>query len=179
VRTIEEIKAKCEIFPHSARSRKEHWVWQGAYNKNGNVPVALAPDYTKDPSGKKTSVQSVYRAIRHITTGAPIERAGWRVCNVEGCVSPDCTFWGDREAYGKKISKTGRLRGRLSYKLNAQRRWAGRRKIDDAGIARLRVDPRPSKELADEYGVHHTTIQKYRSGELIGPTAGIFTGLMR
>lgn len=192
MKTLEEIKAKCEIIPHDAQhSRQEHWIWTGAtLNKPGGAqPVCRAPDFTKDPTGATMTSQSVRRAIKHITTGKPIRSKlmGFRFCTDPLCVSPDCTRWMYRKQAGKEMSKLG------MFDSQSERRSVAR----TAAWQRSRATPvtvemidtirnerhRPIKDVAADLGIGESTVRTYRATRSMAsapnPFRGLFQGLLR
>lgn len=185
MKTIEEIKSNCEVFPYDDRnSKREHWVWKRAYRKSkkgSSMPVVSAVDFSADPGGKKTSVQNVRRALRHLATGTAIAKnlEPHCKCRVPGCVSPDCTVWVTRKRRGELIAKDGRWKGDPRKALGSQRRWAGRRKVTPEKHAIIMSDPRPATQLEAELGLDETTITWVRRGNFKGPQASPFAGLLR
>lgn len=190
MRTIEEIKAKCDILPHSEGSKKEHWIWNGgtvASGKGEPLPVCRAPNYTKDPTGKTMTSQPVARAIKHIRDGKPIrsQMMGFRFCSDPMCISPDCTTWTYRNLAGKKARKIGR-HAKSTEKRRVARAAAwqrAREKPITPEMVSIMRSQRPVKELANELGVPVHTVKHYRSARAYrsapDPFRGLFSGLLR
>jgi hypothetical protein len=186
MRTIKEIKRKCNVYPHDDNPDKFHWVWKGARAKNGNTPVVSAPDYTKDPEGETMSVQSVIRAIYHLKTEQPIpDGVGvFRTCTVDGCVSPDCSRAMTRRQWGRFVEKTGREAGQVKWTLSNRRTWDKRkRKISATAVRKILVSTEDPQELARRYKCSISSIRKIQTGSSArlhsNARAGLFTGLMR
>jgi hypothetical protein len=182
VRTIEEIKARCDIVPHDDNPAKEHWIWKGAIRRQGTgIPVCSAPDYNLDPTGRKTSVMNVRRAIRFIQTGKRIKKGveSHGMCTVPLCVSPDCTSHCTRAVFARHGEETGRFKGDLRKKMASLRRWEGRRKLTEEIREKIIRDPRPATKLGPELGLHKSTVTWVRRGLFVGTKAAVFAGLLR
>lgn len=183
MKTIEEVKAHCDVFPYDhPQSKKEHWIWNGGMSirRGRSTPSIFAPNFTKDPSGSTSTAQGGRRAVIHIMTGKPIPKklkaAG--VCNVDGCISPDCTKLLKSKELGKIIAKSGVQKGDVNKSLGAMKRWAKSRKVTPEKLDVILNDPRPASHLEPVLGVHKSTITMYRRGELRGPVANPFAGLV-
>jgi hypothetical protein len=182
MKTIEDIRAKCDIVPHDRNPNKEHWIWTGAKNKDGQ-PMAWAPDFTLDRTGKTMRVQSATRAVRHITTGKPI-RNGYGVfctCTVPDCISPDCIANMTRKSWGNFVARTGREAGKLKWTHSNLRGWDKRgRVLSKTQAQEIMLSTKGVVDLAAEYGVSQASVSRVRRGiSHKNAGMGVFSGLLR
>lgn len=192
MRTIEEIKANCEVIEDDFG--REHWIWHGAYDERKKVedgriyrtPVVRAPDYTRSPDGKKTTVQFGARAVWHISRKKPIPagRRAYRVCEHEGCMHEDCVKVMTPVAWGKMVRTQKRYQNLPGWSAKAVKVWdkIGRRVPDEIVIKAI-TSTVPATKLAPELGINASTICRYRRGEFrkqaLQKQMGPFAGLVR
>lgn len=176
MKTLQDVKDNCRI--DYGDDGKEHWFWQGA--SSAGYAAMRGPDFTKDASGKTHTAQRGRRAVWHILTGKPITKGViiYNTCQEAGCVNPDHLKAGSRARYGRMIAMSGAWRTGVARRMASQKGAKALRKItpEMAHIIIHGVDS--SKALALRYGVHTTTINRYRSGARVG-LGGLFSGLMR
>lgn len=77
-------------------------------------------------------------------------------CDVPSCVNPDHLFIGNHEENMKDMVSKGRGRGRIGTKHHSA-------KLDDTKVRKIRMDSRPCKVVAIEYGVDWSTIRDIKS----------------
>jgi hypothetical protein len=178
MRTIEEIRGNCRI--HEDEHGKEHLVWAGARDPKDGQCIVRAPDYGRDPTGVKTWPMSVRRAVYNITHKRS-PRSGlqlFQTCTVDGCVS--CSRVATKANGGRFLSR--RTKGLPIFTEANLRAWDKRgRKVSDEVVAQIVASPKSSTEVASEFGIDHSTVCKYRNGQLrrravtaaLGPWGGL------
>lgn len=168
-RTLEQILGRCII--KDGDDGKEHWIWTGATNPDGQC-IVRAPDWGRDPTGKQTWNMGVHRAIYMVTKKKPVPNGKhfFQTCSEPGCVNPACTAMVTRKRGGVHVSRrvlaNQELRARLSA--SSLRTWDKRgRGVPEETVVAIIQDPEKSlKKLSEKYNVDHTTIWKYRTGQL-------------
>lgn len=169
--TLEHIKGRCRIDEDSGC-----WIWVGAMNVSG--PAI----YAWHPRKKRMLTQVGRRAVYHAVHGRSIPN-GWRVwgtCGEHRCLNPDHAKAGDNEAYGKWLVKEQWFQGSEARAIANRKSGAARRKLTDEQARMVMLSDVAGYRLADELGVHKSTISKYRRGERATvAAAGMFSGLIR
>lgn len=185
-RTLEDIKGRCII--EVGDDCKEHWIWQGATNRDGQC-IVRAPDYGRDATGQTTYNMGVDRAIHMVTKRKPVRRGYqfFRTCLVPLCVNPDCCAQATKKRGGVHVSRKFKSDPVIQARLSASslRSWDKRgRKVSDEVVRKVVMDShKTNKEVALEHGLDQTTVAHYRSGRLRKQAAaavlGPFAALVR
>ena len=144
--------------------------WQG-YVANRSPQVSHG--------GKITTVRKLIRELQGRPT--PMGVFVSATCGNHLCVNPahliDRTMSQHAKMMSSKIDYDAPVR---IAKL--QKSAAGRRKISDEGVAAALSDPRSSRAVADEHGVHKSLIARIRRGQAhrqLNAKTNFFAGLMR
>ena len=169
--TLAEIKDHCFV------DEAGHWIYRGAYS-NGTARI-YAPDYSKDPSGRRLTVQRGPRAIHHLKTGQPM-LLGWRAwscCDVPTCINPDCITAGPNRMYRAAMRR--RTAGPVSVLRVLANRQNGekQRKVTQAIANDILGSSDSNLALAARHSLSRETVARVRRGELRIP-GNPFQGLM-
>lgn len=81
-------------------------------------------------------------------------------CDNRSCVRPDHLYLGTHSMNMRDMNRKGRGLGTIKPG------EARHRTLSDAQVAAVRVDLRPSRVVAREYGVHQTTVVRVRNGSI-------------
>lgn len=147
------------------------WLWSGSAPKGRQLRGYITVD-GRSRLASRTSFQAF--------TG--IDPAGGMVCHkcdVPTCVNPDHLYLGDHKSNMADMKNRRRYfaatqpdrcreAGVKSGKANT---WAKgvmnpKAKLSDDQVNSIRIDVRPTKIVAGEYGVDRTTVQRIRRGAL-------------
>lgn len=159
MKTLMDVKGGCIVDDGG------HWIWSGAKSRHGRSSIH-APDFTRDPSGQTLRAQMGKRAVWHIKTRRPIQALHriYSRCRVPGCLRPACLVCETAPEYGARMRATGALRGSLRRRLVNRRNNQSRRSISDTQMAEIRAGKQTDIGLAAKFGVHRSTISRYRRG---------------
>lgn len=81
-------------------------------------------------------------------------------CDVKTCVNPAHLFLGTHSDNMRDMDE----KGRRVTPPRPDREEHNKAKLTDAQHLEIRADPRPSKRVAPEYGVHSATVRRHRRG---------------
>lgn len=168
MKTIEQIKARCEI-DHKC------WIWAGGKTGN-NVPSIFAPDHTK--GGMRT--QQGRRAVWHMTSVQPIH-PGWVVfgtCDEPLCLNPDHIRCAPRAKHGERMAASGKLKNN-TRKIIANRAILRKRaSLTLDQITQICLSEETGRAISARLGIPATTISKARRGAYKCYSGiGMFSGL--
>ena len=169
--TLAEIKDHCFV------DDEGHWIFRGAYS-NGTSRI-YAPDYSKDASGCRLTVQRGPRAVHHLKTGQPM-LPGWRAwatCDVPTCISPDCITAGPNRLY--RVAMKRRTAGPVSVLRVLANRQNGetQRKVTSEMASDILGSSDTNLALAARHGLSRETVSRVRRG-LTRVPGNPFQGLM-
>lgn len=173
MRTLEEIKANCEI------TEDGHWLWLGGLRVDGR-PNIYAPDYTRSDGGMQT--QAGLRAVWHIINQKPVPQ-GWRVfgtCDEKACCRPGHIRCAPEAEIGAFMRKAGRYKGKTNRILANRAIGRARSLLTPELIQYIQASPKTGVALSAELNIGDTLISKARRGEYVSFGAGgnVFGGLM-
>lgn len=127
------------------------------------VRVSTGSDYVKvvDEVGEWTAAHRCVWA--HHNGPIPAGMYICHHCDHRWCIAIEHLFLCTAADNTADMTAKGRDRGRF-------RRSQGR--FTEEEITAIRTDPRPARTIAPEYGVHHVTIHRIKTGELyLGSTS--------
>ncbi|MDA8522000.1 hypothetical protein [Acidovorax sp. NCPPB 4044] len=173
MRTIEQIKARCEITDDG------HWLFLGGLRVDGR-PNIYGPDYTRSDGGMQT--QCGLRAVWHIINQRAVP-AGWRVfgiCEEVACCNPEHIRCAPESEFGRYVRKTKKLKGQTRRILANQAISRKRSRMTPELIQYIQASPKKGVELALELDLSRSLISKARRGEYVAfaGAAGMFGGLI-
>lgn len=149
------------------------WIWTGRAHEEGGG--RFKPYFMMD--GKQWLA---HRASKWIFHGQfPLKAFICHHCDNSLCVNPDHLYVGDHKSNMRDMARRGRARfarrpqeakeaGRALGQSNTWTAGEGnaKAKLTTAQAHQIKADTRPTKVVAEEYGLHRTTVQRIRRGAL-------------
>lgn len=175
MRTLTEVKGRCRVNEHGC------WLWQGGMTNQGTMPNIYGPDYSRKAGGM--SYQSGPRAVWHMKTRGPIADGYkvYRTCCDGHCVNPahlECIAVSE---WGARKKATGEWRGVTARVVANRKSSRARSWVQDASILALAANTvGPAREVAQQFGLSRSMVDKLRRGEhtAFTPVGSVFSGLM-
>lgn len=173
MRTLEEIKANCEI------TEDGHWLFLRGKRPEGR-PNIYAPDFTRR-DGEMTT-QCGLRAVWHIVHQRPVP-VGWRVfgtCDERACCNPAHIRCAPEEEFGLFLRRTKAFKGKTRRILANQATSRARSRLTPELIQYIQASPKTGVALSAELSLGTSLISKARRGEYVAFAASgnVFGGLM-
>ena len=125
------------------------WVWTASFRSGDYGQFRV--------EGKIQLAHRVSYVIEH--GSIPDGLCVCHTCDNPSCVKPKHLFLGTRNDNNQDAIRKGR---------NARGRMVPQAKLTEKQVKAIRLDTRPRKEIAKEYGLHYNTISKIRTGKRWG-----------
>lgn len=153
---MSRIKANCEYCDACGGM----WSWMGARNKaTGQHQIHIA--------GR---VMNVRRCVLIAGGVKMIDGRGVKTsCHNPRCINPELTKQKTRSILGKGRTQSAATRAKISV---------AKAVIPIDVVEAIRIDPRPAKEAATEYGVCMSSYENFKSGKRRKVYGNIWGGLM-
>lgn len=155
------------------------WNWKGATQSGGNANVPVL-----NWRGRVNSVRRLVVMERYTGEAANLLQGRKRVatysCGNPACVNPEHTILASRKAVqnrtaGQVTQLESSMRGRKASAF-ARKTYAV---LDAHKAEQIRLDERPQKAIAADYGVSQATVSSIKRGKTWKTYDNPFLGLMR
>lgn len=171
--TLEEVRQRCRL-----EEEEGHWIWTGACNQLGRLPVIYAPDLS---AGGVLKTQTGMRAVWQMHTGKPIP-AGHRVartCKHSLCLNPACMVCASSKVHGARTTASGHLQGRINRIVANRAINRKASKLTPALLREIQASSESSIAMGVRLGISPYVVRRARTGRIISfaPVGGVFSGL--
>jgi hypothetical protein len=155
------------------------WNWRGATQSGGNANVPVL-----NWRGRVNSVRRLIVMERYAGEAANLLQGRKRVatysCGNPACVNPEHTILSSRKAVQ---NRTAEQTSQLESSMRGRKTAAFARKtyavLDAHKAEEIRLDDRPQKRIAADYGVSQATVSSIKRGKTWKTYDNPFLGLMR
>ena len=145
---VMRIKSRVNVNP-----RTGCWNWTGSFRKDGYGKLLVGSKI----DGSRRTVTASRASYETFVGKIPPGMVVCHKCDNPRCVNPDHLFVGTwKDNFDDMVRKGRRHQARGSH--------IGCSKLTEAVVRRIKQSPKSTKELADRYGVHVSTIQKIKNG---------------